>query len=71
MTVQVCIINITDTHQIDNCIVLKNMEKTNNQKKTNNSTVNYISGKPLPWDKTFGFDPANQFYKVEDGDKTK
>ena len=71
MTVQVCIINITDTNQIDNRLVLKNMEKTNNQKKTNNSTVNYIAGKPLPRYKAFGFDPATRFCKVEDDDKTK
>ena len=47
------------------------MEKTNNQKKTNNSTVNYIAGKPLPRYKAFGIDPATRFCKVEDGNKTK
>ena len=63
--------NITDTNPIDNRLVLKNIPKTNNQKKKNNSTVKSISVKPLYGDKTFGLDSSTSFCEVEDGDKTK
>ena len=63
--------NITDTNPIDNRLVLKNIPKTNNQKKKNNSTVKSISFKPINGDKTFGLDSLTRFCEAEDGNKTK
>ena len=68
--------NITVAHTIDNILVLDkdisllNMEKPISKKISVKASATKHLGKPPPWDKSLGLEPAICFYDIEDGYET-
>ena len=69
--------NITATCLIDNLLVLDsyicllNMANPISKKSSVKASMDKPLGKPLPGDKTCGFEPDIRIYEIEDGDETE